>query len=152
MSQHLCAAYVRIDTLENGLRGMLSQPVVAEGYDLAMGIVTDNLGLGLDVVVDSCNAVQIAREGWYDVAEQTGAMPVDIEVVCSDVVEHRRRVESRRTAGEGKDQPSWQDVLEREYLRWGTPRIVLDTAGLTPETVLARLLDALAEREGAGQS
>jgi predicted kinase len=142
LSGHFGAAYVQIDTLENGLRAMLSQPVVAEGYDLAMCIAKDNLGLGLDVVADSCNGVQITRDGWYDVAEQTNATPVDIEVVCSDVAEHRRRVESRRSS-EGKDQPSWQDVVEREYLPWTTPRIVLDTASLAPETVLARLLDTL---------
>ena len=50
--------------------------------------------------------------------------------MCSDKTEHRRRVESRVADIEGHELPTWQDVVERDYRPWDTPRLVIDTAGL----------------------
>jgi hypothetical protein len=40
---------------------------------------------------------------------------LEVEVVCSDTREHRRRVETRRTDIPGLKLPAWGDVLVREY-------------------------------------
>jgi hypothetical protein len=53
---------------------------------------------------------------------------MEVEVVCSDVVEHRRRVESRQPDIDGHQLPTWTDVVSRDYRPWDTPRIIVDTA------------------------
>ena len=49
-------------------------------------------------------------------------------MVCSDVAEHRRRVESRVPDIEGHELPTWKDVVERDYRPWTSARLVIDTA------------------------
>ncbi len=51
-----------------------------------------------------------------------------IEVVCSDPIEHRRRVETRSVNVPGLKLPTWNDVENREYDAWTGDRIVIDTA------------------------
>jgi hypothetical protein len=53
---------------------------------------------------------------------------LEIEIVCSDRVEHRRRVESREPDIAGHTLPTWQDVVERDYRAWDRERLVVDTA------------------------
>ncbi|MCY1369456.1 hypothetical protein D9M69_565000 [compost metagenome] len=53
---------------------------------------------------------------------------VEVEVVCSDVVEHRRRVENRKADIAGFALPSWEAVLRHDYEAWGTSRLVIDSA------------------------
>jgi hypothetical protein len=87
---------------------------------------------------DSVNPLAVTRDEWRRVAASTSSPIVEIEVVCSDPTEHRRRVETRATDVPGLALPSWQDVVERDYEPWDRSRIVLDTAGCT-------ILDALKE-------
>ena len=53
---------------------------------------------------------------------------MEVEVVCSDVAEHRRRVESREADIAGFALPSWEAVLRHDYEAWGTERLVVDSA------------------------
>jgi hypothetical protein len=48
--------------------------------------------------------------------------------MCSDVDEHRRRVESRVSDIPGHRLPTWDEVMSREYVPWNREHIVLDTA------------------------
>lgn len=102
-----------------------------EGYVVAHRVAGDNLRLGMNVVADSVNPWRLTREAWRDVARRVGAEFHDIEVVCSDEEEHRRRVESRESDVPGLRLPSWQDVVDRRYEPWQAERIVIDTAGRT---------------------
>lgn len=68
---------------------------------------------------------------------------MEIELVCSDAVEHRRRVESRAATGRPDGLPSWQDVVERDYAAWDRDRVVIDTALESVEQALAKLGDTL---------
>jgi len=52
----------------------------------------------------------------------------EVEVICSDPVEHRRRVEIRTADIEGHQLPTWQVVVERHYESWDRPHVVVDTA------------------------
>jgi predicted kinase len=116
-----------------------------EGYIVAYRIAGDNLRLGLSVVADSVNPLDVTRQAWREVAAQAGAPFCEIEVVCSDAVEHRRRVETRQPRIAGFDLPTWEEVVEREYHRWAGEHIVIDTAGQTPgesKRTLERLLAA----------
>ena len=127
--------------MEQGLRELCGVRVEGEGYRLSYRIAADNLRLGLDVVADSCNPIALTRREWEQVAEEVGAGFVNIEVVCSDEAEHRRRVESRESTVPGLKLPTWGDVVNREYDReWSCERIVIDTAGRSEVDCLEALV------------
>jgi predicted kinase len=142
------AVFVRIDTIEQVLDNTGAGDVVRAdpglGYLIAYGLAADNLRLGLTVVADSVNAVEITREAWRAVAETAGTPWVEVEVVCSDVAEHRRRVETRVADIPGHTPPTWREVEERQYHPWPGKRIIIDTAGRSLEACLTELNAALA--------
>lgn len=125
----LDASYLRIDTIEQELRELFSVEVQEEGYRLAYRIAADNLRVGLNVVADSCNPVELTRREWERVAREAGADYRNIEVICSDASEHRHRVESRTMDESGLKPPKWSEVESREYHDWTVDRIIVDTAG-----------------------
>ncbi len=126
-------AWLRVDTIEQGLRDLCGFEPQGEGYRLAYRIAADNLRAGLSVVADSCNPIELTRREWEAVAAENGATAVNIEVACSDSGEHRRRVETRTSEVAGLKLPTWQEVEAREYHPWTGERIVIDTAGRTAE-------------------
>jgi predicted kinase len=143
LARDLRAAYLRIDTVEHALReerGELSGP---EGYVVAYRVAADNLRLGMSVVADSVNPLVVTRRAWRDVAAQAAIGFVEIEVVCSDGQEHRRRVESRATDIVGHRLPTWQEVETRERDPWDTAPLVIDTAGQTEAESFAALRQAI---------
>src|SRR6185437_10968091 len=131
LARQLGAAYLRIDTIEQTLRG--PNGVDDCGYRVAYALAADNLRLGVSVVADSVNSLKITRDAWRAVTTDAAARVIEIEVVCSDLAEHRRRVESRQTDIPGLSLPDWQAVLDREYEPWDRPHIVVDTANTTVE-------------------
>jgi len=140
LAGHIRATYVRIDTIEQALRELCSIDVRGEGYRLAYRVAADNLRLGISVVADSCNPIESTRREWERVAVGTRARYVNIEVVCSDPREHRRRVETRLGTVPGLRLPTWQDVAEREYHGWTVDRVVVDTFGRSERECLDELL------------
>ncbi len=64
VAQQLRAVYLRIDTIEQGLRELCAIDAQSEGYRLAYRIASDNLRVGLSVVADSCNPVELTRREW----------------------------------------------------------------------------------------
>ena len=127
------AVYLRIDTIEQGLRDLCDFDVEGEGYRLSYRIAIDNLKLGNNVVSDSCNPINLTRREWEEVADKNNSVFVNIEIVCSDKVEHRRRVEKRENEEEGLRLPIWQEVETREYHSWENERVIIDTANKTIE-------------------
>ena len=99
------------------------------GYRAAQAVAADNLRLGRDVVADCVNDWKIARDGWQAVGLRAGVEVVWVEIVCSDPVEHRRRVETRVSQVPDLELPDWQAVIEREYHDWDRERLTVDTAG-----------------------
>jgi predicted kinase len=146
LARHASAAYVRIDTIEQALRDLCAVKVRGEGYGLAYRVAADNLLLGRDVVADSCNPIELTRGEWRAVARDAGARALDVEIVCSDASEHRRRVETRPATVPGLGMPNWADVVAREYEPWTTERIVIDTAGRAEEECVQELLAQIANR------
>lgn len=128
LARHTNAIYLRIDTLKQGLRDLCNINVRGEGYRLAYRIASDNLKLGISVVADSCNPILSTRKEWQQVARQAEADSIDIEVICSDRSEHKKRVENRKSTIAGLILPSWKEVENREYHPWATQRVVIDTA------------------------
>lgn len=141
------AAYLRIDSIEQAIRasGMLTGEVGPSGYLVAYALAESNLNLGQSVVADSVNPLAITREAWRRAAANASVPCIEIEVVCSDPAEHRRRVETRETDVAGLRLPTWEDVRRRDYEPWNTPRLVVDTASRTVADIAAELLDGIAD-------
>lgn len=143
LAQRLGATYLRIDTIEQAIRnaGVLAADVGVAGYAVAGALTRTQLELGQRVVADCVNPVADSREAWAQVA---GDCPLlNIEVRCSDPVEHRRRVEQRRSDIPGHVPPSWASVCEHQYEPWGTPVLVIDTAVHSPEQALRVIEQAI---------
>ena len=139
--RQLNAAYLRIDTIEQGIRELCSFEVRGEGYRLSYRIARDNLQNGMSVVADSCNPVSLTRDEWNQVAGEIGVEAVNIQVICSDIEEHRRRIESRVSEVENLKLPTWDDVLNREYHRWDASRVItVDTASKSIDESFAELI------------
>ena len=81
--------------------------VIAQGYMVLYALAEDNLKLGLPVVADCVNPLPVTREAWHDVAQNGGSECLDVEVICSDVAEHQRRVEVRHD-DESNRSGSWE--------------------------------------------
>lgn len=139
LAQQRRAVYVRLDTIEQALRNYGSARIGPEGYAIAYRVAEDNLRLGLPVVADTVNPLQITRAAWRDVAAGAQTPFVEIEVICSEPIEHRRRVESRRSDIAGLQPPTWEDVQRRAYEPWDEVHFVLDTAGQSVEQSKAAL-------------
>ncbi len=133
IAKRIQATYVRIDTIEQGLRDLCDFKVEGEGYRLSYKVVTDNLKVGNNVIADSVNPWELTRKEWNEVAESVGAEYKNIEVICSDQGEHRRRVENRKVGVQNLKLPTWEEVINRDYKDWTMPRIVIDTAGKSIE-------------------
>jgi predicted kinase len=137
------AVYLRLDTIEQALLSAAPQSDIGPaGYVVARALAVDNLKSGLPVVVDCVNPLPVTREMWRSAASASGAELLEIEVVCSDPVEHRRRVETRDADIAGHKLPTWADVVGRDYASWDRAPLRIDTAGRTPEEALAALLAA----------
>ena len=136
------AVYLRIDTVEQALRDF-SFDVQGEGYDVCYRIAFDNLVLGLSVVADSCNPIELTRRAWEDVARRAKANFVNIEVICSDKLEHRKRAETRTTDVKGLKPPTWNEIESREYHEWHGERTVIDTAKQTEKESFEMLIQAI---------
>jgi predicted kinase len=143
LARERSAVHIRIDTIEQALREAGGMRVGNEGYLVAYRLAADNLRLGLDVVADSVNPLEITRDAWREVAAQTVTRFVEIEVVCSNAAEHRARVESREPEGPGGPRLTWADVTRRAYEPWDRHRLVIDTAGKTPSESIAAIERAL---------
>lgn len=139
------AVYLRIDTIEQAIRnaGVLAGGVGTSGYQVALELARSNLAFGRQVIVDCVNPVEQSRMAWRALAEDSGVALLDIQVVCSDQVEHRRRVESRQGDIPGLVPPDWQSVLEHDYAAWEVAPFTIDTASMSVAqavTAISRML------------
>ena len=105
--------------------------------------VVSRNGNTLVVVADSVNPRQITRESWSLVARNAGVPLVEVEVLCSDPVEHRRRIESKKPDLDGLPALTWASVCHRTYEEWSAPHLVIDTAGKSVAETEQELIDRL---------
>ncbi len=147
LAQKIKATYLRIDTIEQALK-----TDGAEGYIAAYAIAEDNLRTGNSVVSDGVNPVPATRMAWRGIAASAGVRIMEVEIVCSDADEHKRRVETRKADIEGHKLPTWEDVISREYHPWSSKDVTIDTAGKTQEEALAELMRHIPKPEKEDQS
>jgi len=122
--------YLCVDRIEQAIVGWsaLSHPLGPAGYAVAYELAQEQLQLRLDVIVECVNPIALTRDSWFKIAAENGAAILEVEVVCSDESEHRRRVETRTSDVEGLTKPTWAAVLEREYEPWTRKHLVVDSA------------------------
>jgi len=128
ISKILSATYIRIDTIEQGIRDLCDFNVQGEGYRLAYRIISDNLNIGNNVVVDSCNPIKLTRNEYENIAIENNCKYKNIEIICSDIDEHKKRIETRENDIKNLKLPKWEDVKIREYEAWDKDHITIDTA------------------------
>jgi len=143
LARDLRAVHLRIDTIEYALHVAGVAQTDDKGYRIAYALAEDNLKVGLTVIADSVNPIAITRDAWRAVATRANVRAIDVEIVCSDLAEHRRRVESRRSDIEGYT-VTWREVVDREYEAWARVDVRVDTAGRSIDEVCVTLARALA--------
>ena len=150
LARRLQAVHVRIDSIEQAIRnsGLLQTSMDDAGYRVGYAVAEDNLRLGLIVIADSVNPLRVTRAAWRDAAARAGSRAVEAEIVCTDPVEHRRRVESRIPDIPGHTLPAWADVAAREYEPWNRDLVRIDTARIGVEQAVA-ILSSHLQRTGA---
>ncbi|AIS13562.1 kinase [Pseudomonas chlororaphis subsp. aurantiaca] len=143
LASHLRATYLRIDSIEQALRNGGMAEVGKAGYEVANALARSNLALGNRVVADCVNPLAESRQAWQGIAEAEQSRLLNVEVICTDIAEHRRRVESREADVPGLRPPSWQSVLDHDYQAWSGERLTLDSSLLSPAEAVRIILEHL---------
>lgn len=145
LASRIGVVWLRIDTIEQAIRdlGVVQGPVDDAGYRAAYGVAEDNLRLGLSVIADCVNDCMLARNAWREIAAAAGARIVEVESICTDVAEHRRRVETRESEVPGLALPNWRAVIGRQYEAWDRDPLRVDTAGCGVDACIAMILAVL---------
>ncbi|TDE90922.1 ATP-binding protein [Occultella glacieicola] len=104
-------------------------PTGLAAYVVVEALAEEILSLGQSVLVDAVNAVEPAREQWRALARRAGVEMRVVEVVCSDPVLHRSRLEGRRRNLAGFREPTWGVVSGAAAVPpWTGPHLRVDTA------------------------
>jgi len=137
ISKIFCAVYLRIDTIENVLIEQCKFNLQGgEGYSLAQKIIDDNLKIGNNVVSDQCNPWKTTRLEFNNVAIKNNCKYMNIEIICSDNEEHKKRIENR-------GHPQWEEINKWGYEQWNDERIIIDTANKTIEDSTKELFEKI---------
>ena len=138
LAQEIQAVYLRIDSIEEGLRASVLNVEAVEdaGYLAAYKVAADNLTSGLTVIADCVNPIELTREAWQNTARENGFDHLFVYVLCSDASERRSRLEIR----ESGNQKKIQDMMEREFEPWQEPVIEIDTTKASVQQSLNKIL------------
>lgn len=143
LARDLKATYLRVDVIEQAMKNAGVWVDGPAGYVVGYDLASQNLKLGLDVIADTVNPISETRVAWRSVAESLEVPFVEIEVICSDEVEHRRRVSTRRADISGHILPTWEEVCTLRYDVWDRAHISIDTAHHTVTESLTMLRQKL---------
>lgn len=144
LARRIAAVYLRVDSIETALRRSVLRihPAEDAGYLALAAVAKDNLEQGLDVIADTVNPLALTRRLWAETASAAGARLVDVEVLCSDQDEHRRRVEERHRRCGAPETPNWETVRRRRYEPWTEPRITVDSFAMSIAECVAAIAEA----------
>jgi predicted kinase len=133
LGERLRAAVIPVDEIEaailrSGVERSFETGLAA--YQVGAALAAHQLRLGMSVVADAANYLEVGRQIWWSAAEELGVDVRAIEVVCSDETAHRRRLASRERGLEPFPEPTWAEVMRRrtETEPWSRDRLVLDSA------------------------
>jgi predicted kinase len=145
LARGLEALYLRVDSIEAALKNssLRIHPAEDAGYQALIAIARDNLANCLTVIADTVNPLQITRNWFARVVLECKSNLLNVEVVCSDVEEHRRRVENRIDQTQDHDLPTWEHVQNREFDVWTEHRLIVDTCRLSVAECIAKIKQVL---------
>lgn len=144
LGRELCAPVLAVDAAEaamwrSGIDATQRDAVGLAAYAVVHTAAAAALDAGHTVVVDAVNAVAPARDAWRGLAREHGVALRWIEVVCSDPMLHRARLEGRGSRYAELAEPTWSQVQARVVEPWDDDRLVLDSvrplAELLPEAL-----------------
>jgi predicted kinase len=138
LTARLRAVYLRIDTIEQAMKAVGVEPIGSAGYAVANALAEANLLLGRSIVADCVNPVRDSRLGWSNVGAHVSAKLVNIHLICSDAIEHRRRVEARSADIPGHILPTWEAIARHEFEARDDDYLLLDTATMSPAELVDR--------------
>ena len=93
------------------------------------------------MIVECVNPMALTRDSWLATAADVGAAVLEVEMICSDALEHHRRVLTRATDAQWSGEAHVEDVVGRTYEAWSRPHLIIDSADTPPEQA-ARTLAA----------
>lgn len=101
----------------------------AAAFLVAETLASEQMSLGISVIIDAVNAVNEVREMWRNLSRTHYAELIIIECILDRAL-HKKRIESRIRNLPGMSETTWDDVLDRRkvWQPWNEERLVLDTA------------------------
>lgn len=140
LGERLPAVVIPVDEIEaailaSGIERSFETGLAA--YTVGAALAAHQLRLGISVVADAANHLEVGREIWVAAVEGLDADVRVIEVLCSDDAVHRARLESRERGLEMFPEPTWADVTQQgtETEPWSRDRLVLDSVRPLDENV-----------------
>lgn len=132
LGRRLPACVISVDPIESAILRSGIQHSFETGlaaYSVGASIAEHQLRLGLTVVADAANYLEVGRDIWRAAAVRAEAALRVIEIVCSDERVHRQRLETRQRELEPFPEPTWDAVVERrvEVEPWRDDHLVLDS-------------------------
>ena len=149
LARQIGAVHLRIDSIEFAIwaAGRGRQAMDDVGYRVAHAVAADNLRVGNIVIADAVNPVAVTRTAVVGSGRWLAGAGVEIEVMCSDRDEHRRRAEARASDIPGFTPPTWEEVLSREYHQWDREHLVIDTSGRTVAQNVCTIRELLSQQK-----
>lgn len=150
LASELGCVFLRIDSIETALNSVDGFEMQGpEGYLAAAAVARDHLLLGHTVIADAVNEDIRGQQMWIDLAAATGLRLFPVAVICSDTVEHRRRVEERVADLPGHVLPDWTKVTARKVHPWPVSALNIDSAALPPVPAAMQIATAVRRLQNA---
>jgi len=105
-------------------------------YIIVQTLASEQLKLGMSVIIDAVNPVQEARDMWYELQKEYNSQLFIIECVLDEEM-HKKRLQKRVRNMHGLTEVTWEDVENRkkDYKPWKEKRLILDTAQSHDENI-----------------
>ena len=144
LARRLGASVISVDPIEAAILRSGFQRSFETGlaaYNVGAAVAEHELRLGLTVIADAANYLEVGRNIWRSAAASAAVAASAIEVVCSDENLHRRRLQTRRRDLGPFPEPTWDDVVQRraETEPWREGRLLLDSIRPIDENVALAL-------------
>ena len=116
LGRALHAPVISVDPIEAAIlrSGICQSPETGlAAYRVGATLAEHHLRLGLTVIADAANYLEVGRDLWRGAADAAGAEWRAVEVICSDEELHRRRLSVRRRGLEPYPEPTWESIQGR---------------------------------------
>ncbi len=148
LSKKISTVYLRVDMIEQCLiesKLVEKKDLRDYGYSIGYSIAKENLENGLTAIADSVNSITLTRDAWRKVAIEVNSPYIEIELICSDVNEHKKRIECRKSDIHNLVLPTWKDAQNLIYEKWNRVHLVIDTFKISIEDAVEIILRKIAE-------